>query len=200
MEGMKIGRLYRRYRHAIYSRAIRLLADESSALDVVQETFVRALRHQDKLEAKADPGSWLCRIATNICFDELRKRRDAKVVYRGQETQGACAHGNSEFGPLVGYEMRILRESLQQSLETLEPRQHRVFVMREFEGLSYQEIAKASECPAGTVMSRLFHARRKLREELRLRLELEPHEVRRREPAGGGRVFETSASPVSVGG
>ena len=172
MEHVELGPFYRNCRRTIFACAMRLLKDEQAALDIVQDAFVRVLRHREKLEHKADPSGWIRRIATNLCIDELRKRRDARFVSR-EHVEDEPAPRNCEFGPQVAYENEQLREMLRGSLAVLDERHHHVFVMREVEGLSYREIAHRVRCPPGTVMSRLHHARRKLRDDLGRRLQTE---------------------------
>lgn len=175
MESLELGRLYERCRQVAHARALRMLGDEQAAFDVVQDAFMRVLRHRDKISEHAEPRGWILRIVTNLCLDEMRKRRSRESVCRvGVQERAVSNH--PAFGPMMSYETSRIREHIRESLATLDAHHHDVFIMREMEGLSYQQIADASACPKGTVMSRLFHARRKLRRELRVRLELEAHE------------------------
>lgn len=158
--------IYRKFHHTVFMQAYKILRDEEAARDMVQEAFLRVMRHVDKLEEKKDPAGWIRRIVTNLCLDELRKRRTATQVGPAPIAQVAAPF-SAEFEPLVACETAELRMLLREGLSTLSPNHLELILMRETEGLSYAEMAQEVDVPAGTVMSRLFHARKKLQTHLR---------------------------------
>lgn len=161
VETTRLDPIYRQCQRMVYAQALKIVRDEETAHDMVQEAFIRALRHLEKLEAKKDPGSWMRRIVTNLCFDELRKRRTRReaVMVQAEEVP---APTNAEYEPAYGFENLETRALLEESLARLSPNHLELFLMREIEGMSYAEMAERAQCPPGTVMSRLFHARKKL--------------------------------------
>ncbi|MCA9651285.1 MAG: RNA polymerase sigma factor [Myxococcales bacterium] len=166
MDTPQLDPIYRKLHHMVFLRALKILRDEEAARDMVQEAFLRVLRHLPKLEDKKDPAGWIRRIVTNLCLDELRKRRTTMQV-GGETISDVPAPANPEFEPAYACENRELRGLLQESLDTLSPAHLQLFLMRETEGMTYAEMAEQVDCPPGTVMSRLFHARKKLQTHLR---------------------------------
>lgn len=166
MDSLELDPIYRRFHRTAFLQALKILRDDELALDMVQEAFVRVLRHRDQLGDKKDPAGWIRRIVTNLCVDELRKRRTANHV--DAETIGEVpAPVNAELSPLYACETQELRILLREGLSTLSDDHRELFLMRETEGMSYAEMAQEVDVPAGTVMSRLFHARKKLQSHIR---------------------------------
>ena len=172
--GLEVEPLYRRYHRQAYGLAWTLLKNEEDAHDAVQEAFVKVLRHSARFESRASHYSWLYRIVTNVCLDKLRKRRGKREIGLDPVCESQPpAPKSSAYEPAVAYDARVLRSALGESIAELSEEHRAVIMMREFEGLTYDEMADNCECPRGTIMSRLFHARRKLRRTLSQRLELE---------------------------
>ena len=167
--------LYQRYHRRTYGLAWSILRDEDEALDAVQEAFVKVIRHAERVEGLASPYPWLCRIVTNVCLDRLRKRRVANDAgldpTLGQRQRQATA---IEFEPMRAFDVGQLRSTIADGIRQLSEEHRDVIVMRELEGMSYDAIARRCGCPRGTIMSRLFYARRKLRRILEGTLEMEP--------------------------
>lgn len=166
MEFPALDPIYRKFHRTAFLQALKILRDDELALDMVQEAFVRVLRHRDQLGEKKDPAGWIRRIVTNLCVDELRKRRTANQV-DADGIGDVAAPVNAELSPLYACETRELRTLLREGLSTLSDDHRELFLMRETEGMSYAEMAEEVDVPAGTVMSRLFHARKKLQSHLR---------------------------------
>jgi RNA polymerase sigma-70 factor, ECF subfamily len=184
--------IYRKFHRTAYLQALKLLHDEEFALDMVQEAFVRVIRHRDKLDDKKDPAGWIRRIVTNLCLDELRKRR-ATCWVDGEHIGEVAAPANAELSPLYACETLELRTLLREGLYDLSDDHRELFLMRETEGMSYAEMAEEVDCPPGTVMSRLFHARKKLQSHLLRSLQQGPaprHVIARpaRAPIGSART------------
>ncbi len=163
--------LYERYHRRAYAVALGVVRDPADATDVVQDAFVKVYRHLDRFEGQAAFFTWLYRIVMNLSIDRLRRRKvhnvefdeglayadEAPVLSAGSATLGA---------PVAEALRRELGQAIDAALERL-PEHHRaVLILREIEDLDYEAIAQVLEIPKGTVMSRLFHARRKLQQAL----------------------------------
>lgn len=154
--------LFRRHRLPAYRVAYRLLGNEADALDAVQEGFVKVLVNLSRFEGRSSFKTWLLRVVSNAALDlgRQRGRRDAVSVSDALE-------GDS--GPLVwqdpalGMQRDELRQALDTALATLPESQRQTFVLHVDADLSYREVAEVMGISIGTVMSRLFYARQKLR-------------------------------------
>jgi RNA polymerase sigma-70 factor, ECF subfamily len=152
------------YIDCLYRYAVALTGNRVEAQDLVQETYVRAMEAFDRLRADSNVKAWMVTILRNLWFNELRKRRNRPRLVE-VDADSHLAEG------LVGegYDAHQILESEQDvkrvraAIEQLPPDFREILVLREFEELSYQEIATVLNCPAGTVMSRLGRARAKLR-------------------------------------
>lgn len=155
-----------------YAVALGVLHDPDDARDVCQEAFLKAHRNLGSFEGDAQFFTWLYRIVMNLCIDQLRKRRGEKVEFDeaiasdDPNDDAGIAPRRLGFDPGRALDDKELREQIREALAQL-PSVHRaVLVMREIEGLSYQEMADRVGCSIGTIMSRLFHARRKMQKML----------------------------------
>lgn len=167
--------LFERYSRRAYSLAFGVVRNPDDALDVVQDAFIKAHRHLDKFEGQASFYTWLYRIVMNLAIDHLRKNRRQKVVDFSETnlSQDADNVGEESLIPRIlgGNPGRSLmdkeiRERIAVALDELSDNHRAVLVMRELEGLSYEEMAQAMGCSKGTIMSRLFHARRNMQKRL----------------------------------
>ncbi len=170
--------LFRRYRQPAYRVAYRLLGNEADALDAVQEGFVKALTHLGGFRGRSSFKTWLLRVVSNAALDlgRQRGRRDA-VYHEGAARRDGPA--GSPDDPGRGLERADLRRLLDQALATLPEAQRRTFVLHADAGLSYREVAEALGISIGTVMSRLFYARQRLRAYLEGRMAAETEPSRR---------------------
>ena len=157
--------LFRRYRGAAYRVAYRLLGNEPDALDAVQEGFVKALTHLHGFQGRSSVKTWLLRVVSNAALDLGRQRGRREVL-----SLEAAEAGDSSPPQLItaddaarGLERSDLRHLLDQALATLSEVQRQTFVLHADAGLSYREVAETLGISIGTVMSRLFYARQKLR-------------------------------------
>ncbi|HNR31130.1 MAG TPA: sigma-70 family RNA polymerase sigma factor [Candidatus Hydrogenedentes bacterium] len=155
--------LVRRHRNDVYRLVCRFLHDREEAWDVSQEVFIKAYRALWRFRGEAQFKTWIMHIAANQCRDHLRRRRAPFVpLDEGIRFERAASAGEPDHAA----EARELGLAIERALETL-PHKHRLaFVLREYEGMSYEEMARAMRCRIGTVMSRLHHARRKLQDKL----------------------------------
>ena len=157
--------LFRRHRLVAYRVAYRLLGNEADALDAVQEAFVKALTHLPGFEGRSSFKTWLLRVVSNAALDlgRQRGRREA------QSFDAMGVQHREEVEPVVdevqgrNLERDDLRRLLQRALDQLPPAQRQTFVLHAEAGLSYREVAGTLNISIGTVMSRVYYARQKLR-------------------------------------
>ena len=168
--------LFERYRRRAYALAYGMLRNQDDALDVVQEAFIKAHRYLDKFEGNSSFYTWLYRIVMNLAIDHIRKAKRARHV----DFDDALAHREDDVpvgeeslmprilgsNPHKSLARRRVREQIAAALETLSENHRAVLIMRELEGLSYEEMAEVMKCSKGTIMSRLFHARRNMQKQL----------------------------------
>lgn len=168
--------LVRRHRDRVYGLALRMMKNEEEALDIVQETFLSAFRKLPEFRGESQFGSWVYRIAANFALMRLRHQR---VVDQVEEPMDALGDRFKEDGRWAVFPTGLwarradqvvldgeLREVLVRAIDAL-PELHRaVFLLRDVEGLSYEEIAQALDTTVSAVKSRLHRARLALREEL----------------------------------
>jgi RNA polymerase sigma-70 factor (ECF subfamily) len=154
--------LFRRYRAPAYRVAYRLLGHEADALDAVQDGFVKALTHLDGFRGQSSFKTWLLRVVSNAALDlgRQRGRRETVALPGAADNDGGPSVPDQ---PAVGLERADLRRLLDQALATLPEAQRRTFVLHADAGLSYREVAEVLGISIGTVMSRLYYARQKLR-------------------------------------
>jgi RNA polymerase sigma-70 factor, ECF subfamily len=153
----------RRYRNDVYRLACRFVRDREEAWDLSQEVFIKAYRALWRFRGEAQFKTWLMHIVANQCRDHLRKHRTPSVP---MDERLRMEHTAPADDPDHAAEARELGQAIERALESL-PHKHRLaFVLREYEGMSYEEMARTMRCRIGTVMSRLHHARRKLQDKL----------------------------------
>ena len=157
---LQLEELFRTRRRELYLHAYGILRDSDAANDTLQDAFVRALCHLEKFSTRNDPHGWVRRIVTNLCLDGLRRRHTVGAVrdWRTVEPRAPMS-----LSPSHDYEARQLASKLERAAKELSPEHQRVLFMRVVDEMSYAEMARVSRCPVGTIMSRLFHARRGLR-------------------------------------
>jgi len=164
--------LVERHESRVYALSLRLLRDPDWARDAVQEAFIKAYRALRKFEGRSAFGTWMYRLTYNHCLDMRRADKSGRLVEWDEErpplgdTTASSSLGVAQSirGPGEEAERGELREQLTKAIETLPDPIRQTLVMREIDGLRYAEIAETLNIPKGTVMSRLFHARKRLRE------------------------------------
>jgi len=142
----------------------RMCGDVNLAEDAAQEAFIRAWQHLHSYRPRSLFRNWVYRIATNAALDVLRREREAVDI------DGLPLEASDE-GPEATVEGKEQGERVRQAVLALPPASRAVLILREYEGLAYQEIADTLNIPIGTVMSRLNYARDRLRESLSRYLE-----------------------------
>jgi RNA polymerase sigma-70 factor (ECF subfamily) len=156
--------LVRRHQKKALAVALGIVRDADDARDLCQEAFLRAHRGLADFDGQAQFSTWLYRIVVNQCIDHLRRRRPDRVELDESMAAGDLSElppPSKRFDPARALERRELGQRIADALDRLSPAHRTVLVLREVQGLSYKEIADAMGCSIGTVMSRLFHARKK---------------------------------------
>ncbi|HLT47622.1 MAG TPA: RNA polymerase sigma factor [Rubricoccaceae bacterium] len=149
--------LYNRYRGPVYAFCAKMLLDRAAAQDVMQEAFVRVYENRQRLLSAGSFKAYLFAIARNQCLNGLRRQgRHAPLPEAGP---GAPAAAETPFGDLLKAEQVAL---VNRFLASLSPEYREVLVLREYQNLSYEEIAAVTRNTVSSVKSRLFKARRKL--------------------------------------
>ncbi len=157
--------LVRSYRNDVYGLAYHFLRNREEAWDISQEVFIKTHRSLVRFRGDSSFKTWLMRITANQCKDYLKKRRlDAVPFNEEVETHDAPT---GVLGPDASVEAHELGDAIKQALDALPFKHRTAFMLREFDGLSYEEMAQVMECNIGTVMSRLHHARKKLQYSLK---------------------------------
>ena len=168
------GHLVERYQRRVYALAYGILRSREDAWDVAQEAFVKAYKNLSSYEGTAAFYTWLYRITYNLSLDHLRaKTRRDVVEFDEKHTEDASVHEEliRPEHPSEVVDRRELAEVVQNAMTKLSDKHRAIIVLREIEGLSYEEMAEVLKISKGTVMSRLFHARRNLQELLKPYLE-----------------------------
>jgi RNA polymerase sigma-70 factor (ECF subfamily) len=158
--------LVARHRDKIYARAYTMMRNEDEALDLSQEAWVKGWQRLRQFQGESSFGTWMTRIVINLCLDHLRKHKRQRTESLDEINEEA---GGVErqmpvvtVNPTEGLERGELRQRIDGALGQLSYHHRTVLVLHEFEELEYKQIAKVMGCSIGTVMSRLFYARRKL--------------------------------------
>lgn len=154
-----------RYQGRLVSFAAALIGDPGAAEDVAQEAFVRAWRGLARFRGESSFKTWLYRIATNVARTHLERRsRQARVVSRSLDDEGQSpAAGEVPSAAPDAEASLVTRETIDRALGELPEELRLALVLRDVEGLEYKEIADLTGAPMGTVESRIFRARRRLR-------------------------------------
>ncbi len=164
------GELVRRYEKRVYSLAYSILLNRDDAMDISQEVFIKAYEGLSRYRGGSQFFTWLYRIVVNLCIDFTRREKaKGEIEYidaidPGEAHARLCAHQQTPEEAAAGRERLMV---LKEALDSLPQDQRIAIILREIEGLSYEEIAETMNCSIGTVMSRIHYARKKLKEKLR---------------------------------
>jgi RNA polymerase sigma-70 factor, ECF subfamily len=152
------------YINGLFGYAMVLARNPTEAADLVQETYVRALKAKENLRHSSNVKSWMFTILRNIWLNQLRHKRCAPQIVELEAREGTAdtAIKTSE-DPHAQYISRMEQGEVRHAIQRLPAQFREIIILREYEELSYREIAAMLECPAGTVMSRLARARSRLR-------------------------------------
>ena len=157
------GVLVERYQRRVVNVAFAVVHNQDDAIELAQETFVRAYENLRKFESRSSFSTWLYRIAANLAIDFWR-REGRHVVLHGEDAETEIQRLPADSGDsFKSASRKELSGRLAKALEELTPEHRAVILLREVEGLSYDEISEVLQCPRGTVMSRLHYARNRMR-------------------------------------
>lgn len=158
--------LVSRHSDRVYARAFSMMRNEDEALDLSQEAWVKGWQRLKQFQGDSSFVTWMTRIVINLCLDQLRKhkRQRSDSIEEMDEESGGVERQMPVMvvNPTEGLERSELRARIDRALNQLSHEHRTVLVLHEFEDLEYKEIARRMQCSIGTVMSRLFYARRKM--------------------------------------
>jgi RNA polymerase sigma-70 factor, ECF subfamily len=167
------GRLFEKYRQRIFGTVYRILHNEDHSLDIVQEAFIKAYQSLDGLRGESTFYPWLRTIACHLAIDRTRNLKRRNVVSLDVEEHGDLSDklaisksGELENSPAEKAEKTEFHTAVWKALDTLSEQHRAVFVLHAVENMTYKEISDTLDCPIGTVMSRLFYARKELQNQL----------------------------------
>jgi RNA polymerase sigma-70 factor (ECF subfamily) len=175
--------LVERYQRKVYAVALGMLKDKEEARDVAQEAFIKVYKYLDHFKGDASFYTWLYRITVNICIDVMRRkgsaRGDEHVEFDESVRLDTSEANLGSLGTRLGTNpqksalRRELADKIAQAFQHIPETHREILLLREVEGMSYEDLARTLDIPKGTVMSRLFHARLKMQKILSEYLELE---------------------------
>lgn len=159
------------YEKKVFNIALRMSRNHDDALDISQDVFIRVYRSLPGFKEESSFSTWLFRITTNICIDHLRKKeRSQKTVSLYQQDEDGEEFELPMVDPAASpeqeYERRELIETFRRCVDELPPDQREIIVLRDINGMSYEEISQVLDCNLGTVKSRINRARNRLQNSL----------------------------------
>lgn len=158
--------LVREYEKNVYNLALRMVGNSEDAADMSQEAFIKAYNSLNSFRGDSKFSVWLYRIASNVCLDFIRSRKRKQTVSlsveddNGEDVELDIADDTQSPERLM--DKQLTRDAVRRGLASLPPGQRQILLLREIQGLSYDEIAEVLNVEAGTVKSRIFRARKKL--------------------------------------
>jgi len=174
--------LVERYQRKVYAVALGMLKDKEEAMDVSQEAFVKVYKYLDHFKGDSSFYTWLYRITVNICIDVMRRKGsaggdpvefDESIDNDLSEARIGALGSRLGTNPQKSALRRELAEKIQEALAAVPEKHRAILLLREIEGMSYEDLSRTLDIPKGTVMSRLFHARAKVQKILSEYLELD---------------------------
>jgi len=169
------GELVIKYQERIFATTYRLLGNYEEARDITQDAFINAYQSLKKFKEESSFYTWLYRIAINLCYHKFRSREYQKTsqtqslneLEEPEEGQALRAVAITKETPRQILIQKETMDTIRKAIATLKKRYYQVVVLRDIEGLSYEEISHLLNCPVGTVMSRLHRARLLLKKKLK---------------------------------
>ena len=154
------------YEKNVYNIALRMTGNSEDAADMTQEAFIKAYNSLQSFRGDSKFSVWLYRIVSNVCLDFLRsKNRRPTVSLSVEDDDGEDAQldvADESQSPELLLDRKLTRDSVRRGLDSLPPDYRHILLLREIQGLSYDEIAQALSLEVGTVKSRIFRARKRL--------------------------------------
>lgn len=154
------------YQKNVYNLALRMTGDPEDAADMAQEAFIKAYNSLSGYRGDSKFSVWLYRIVSNVCLDFLRAKKRRQTVSLsvtdgdGEESELDVADDSQS--PETLFERSMTRDAVRRGLASLTPEYRQILILRELQGMSYDEIASVLGLESGTVKSRIFRARKKL--------------------------------------
>lgn len=162
--------LVERYQGRIYNVIYGMVHNRDDAMELSQDSFLKAYRKLDSFHLGTKFYTWLCRIAINTTIDFLRKHKNRHSVEFDENiavrTDAGLFDGHTSNNPEKNAEQEELKKLVMAEVDKLPEDQKQILILKEIDGLSYKEIAEVVGIPQGTVMSRLYYARKRLQEAL----------------------------------
>ena len=170
-----ISTLLRGFQHRIYSVCYRMMRDPDLAADLTQDSMLKVIQGLPGYDGRASLSTWIVRVTMNTCLSELRKRKVRRHASLDDHDAGSVPIRSRLSNPqeLAGgdrVERAEVHRSLTDALASLEPEPRAILVLRDLQGLDYEQISAVLDIPLGTVKSRLFRARAALRRLLEERI------------------------------
>jgi RNA polymerase sigma-70 factor (ECF subfamily) len=158
--------LVARHRDRVYTRALSMVRNEQEAIDISQAAWVKGWQRLPQFLGESNFGTWITRVVINLCLDHLRRQKRQRT----ESIQALVAESGSVerhmpivmANPTARLERAEMRQRIDRALNQLSYEHRTALVLHEFEEMGYKDVAKAMGCSIGTVMSRLFYARRKM--------------------------------------
>jgi RNA polymerase sigma-70 factor, ECF subfamily len=165
-DAMAFEELVARHRDKIYARAYSMMRNEEEAIDLSQEAWIKGWQRLVQFQGDSSFATWMTRIVINLCLDQLRrqKRQRTESIEEMDEESGGVERQMPPvtFNPTERLERGELRARIDAAMNKLSHEHRTVLVLHEFEEMEYKQIAGVMGCSIGTIMSRLFYARRRL--------------------------------------
>jgi RNA polymerase sigma-70 factor (ECF subfamily) len=156
--------LFTRYNRKIFNTAYRILGEEASAEDALQETLLNVYRGMSNFRGDSKVSTWISRITINVCLGMLRKGKNKHHVdLEDENTKDLAAEPTSLTDPLAHASLAELRSLVHETFQRMSVKQGIVVRLHDMEGHTIQEISKIIGCPVGTVKSRLFYGRQEFK-------------------------------------
>jgi len=161
--------LMEKYQKKVFNIALRLLGNHDDASEVTQEVFVKIFKSMGSFKGESQISTWIYRIATNACLDELRKRKNKWVMsldeeYHRENGDYIIQVEDNKPTPDVIVEQKTLKAALNNAIDKLPEKYKLIIVLRDIQGFSYEQISDIVKTPVGTVKSRINRARLQLKE------------------------------------
>lgn len=161
----------------VFNIALRMVGNYEDAAELAQDVFVRIFKSIKGFKEESSFSTWVYKITTNVCLDELRKRKNKNTVSLDENIKVEDGEIKREIrdykeSPEEALEKKELKKAVHHAINALPDMQKTMIVMRDIHGFSYEEIAQMVKCPDGTVKSRINRARRELKEILLRKKEL----------------------------
>lgn len=160
------GALVDKYMRRAYFVALGFVGSHESALDMSQEAFVRAYSAMKRFEADRNFFTWYYRILRNLCLNFIRDRNQRAHAFSEVGEERVARVPDASLDAEAVLERQETREMVWRALNELKPEEREIILLKDFQDFSYKEIAESLEIPMGTVMSRLYYARRSLKNKI----------------------------------